>query len=52
MNNFKLYRKFKGGIWYKHYNTFQLSGLYFKYFWSNYNKINKFTKVIKIENYE
>jgi hypothetical protein len=51
LNNFKWYRKLKNGTWYKHQNTYQLSGLIFNYFWARYGEINRYTKVIKIEKY-
>jgi len=40
LRKLKLYRKLKGGVWYKHKNT-----------WARYGELNRFTKVIKIENY-
>ncbi len=48
----KWYRKFIGGTWYKHENTFQLPGLWFDYFWTNrYGQINRYTKVTEVEDY-
>lgn len=49
MSRFKWYRKLRGGNWYKHYNTFQLHGLYFTYFWARYGELNRFTEVKEIE---
>lgn len=51
LSRYKWYRKLKGGIWYKHENTFQLPGLIFDYFWTRYGEINRFSKVTEIENY-
>ena len=48
---FKFYRKWKGGIWYKHQNTYQLPGLLGEFFWFRQEKINRYTKFILIENY-
>lgn len=47
----KFYRKLKGGIWYKHQNTYQLPGLFGEFFWFRQEKINRYTKCILIENY-
>ena len=47
----KFYRKWKGGIWYKHQNTYQLPGLLGEFFWFRQEKINRYTKFILIENY-
>lgn len=52
LSDFKWYRKFRGGVWYKHQNTFQLRGLIFDYFWARYGELNRYTKVSKIENYD
>ena len=49
LNNFKWYRKYKGGDWFKHLNTFQLPCLYFISFWARYGEINRFTKVTEVE---
>lgn len=52
LSKFKWYRKRKGGIWYKHQNTYQLPGLTFSYFWTNeYGTINRYTKVVETEDY-
>ena len=51
LSGFKWYRKLIGGIWYKHKNTYQLPGLYFDYFWAQYPKINRYSDVVDIENY-
>lgn len=51
LGKYKWYRKLAKTIWYKHRNTYQLSGLIFSSFWAKYGEINRFTKVIKIENY-
>lgn len=52
LNNFKWYRKLKGGYWYKHQNTYQLPGLIFDYFWAQYGEINRFTTMTKTEFYK
>lgn len=49
---FKWYRKWKGGTWYKHENTYQLQGLIFDFFWARYGELNRFTKVTETESYE
>lgn len=41
LNNFKWYRKLKGGSWYKCFYTYQVVN----------GKLNRFTKVIETENY-
>ena len=51
LNGFKQYRKWRKGNWYKHQNTYQLSGLIFNYFWARYGELNRYTKVIKTEEY-
>jgi hypothetical protein len=51
LSDFKSYRRFRKGIWYKHYNLYQIPGLYFTYFWARYPKINGFSEVRVIEDY-
>ena len=51
LHRFKWYRKYIGGTWYKHKNTYQLPLTYFDYFWAMYPKINRYTDVIEQENY-
>jgi hypothetical protein len=52
MKNFKWCRKWLGGNWYKHENTFQLQCLYFDYFWVRYGEINRYTKVVEVERWQ
>lgn len=50
MNRFKFWRKLKGGVWYKHsFTTYEL-GIWGE-FWARYGKINRYTDVVKIEEY-
>jgi len=51
LSKYKWYRKYKKGLWYKHQNTFQLSCLFFDYFWSKYGEINRYTEVVEIEHW-
>lgn len=52
LTRLKWFRKYLGGTWYKHKNTYQLRGLIFDYFWTNkYGEINRFTKVVEVEKY-
>jgi len=51
MSRFKWYRKWRGGRWYKHENTYQLPGLLFTSFWARYGEINRYTKVVDIEDF-
>ena len=51
LENYRFYRCFSGGIWYKHSMSGELLGCYGN-FWARYNKLNRYTDVIKIENYE
>lgn len=46
-----LYRYYKGGKWYKHEMSGELPNCYGS-FWANYGKINRYTNIIKTENYE
>lgn len=55
LKNFKWYRKLQGGVWYKHQyikDALQLTLNPGDTFWARYANVNKFSKVIKIENYE
>ena len=52
LHRFKWYRKYIGGLWYKHKNNYQLSGLFFNYFWAQYPKINRYTDVVESEHYK
>jgi len=54
MKKFKWFRKWKGGIWYKHKFTNDATQLTLsegKTFWANYGEINRYSKVIEIETY-
>lgn len=51
LENYRWYRAFCGGIWYRHRNAYELPGLYFDYFWARYGKINRYTFVDLVENY-
>lgn len=48
-DNFKFFRKFIGGKWYRH----ELNGQIPIYgtFWARYGTINRYTKVIETEDY-
>ena len=53
--NFKWYRKYRKGVWYKHEFTrdaLELSCTFVGFFWSRYSDINRYSKVIKTEKYE
>lgn len=54
-SNYAVYRKKKGGVWYKHIFTndaYEL-GIFSKgTFWARYGWLNRYTKVIDIEEYE
>lgn len=49
-SDFRLYRYYKGGIWYKHKMNGELPNCYGSY-WAKYGKINRYTDIVKIENY-
>jgi hypothetical protein len=51
LNNFKLYRWLKGGIWYQYYPDLNCC-TYMKFWTQNKNSIAKHEKIIKIEDYE
>lgn len=54
LGDFKWYRKLKKGNWYKHQFTRDAQELTFtegKTFWARYNKINRYSIIVKIENY-
>ena len=53
ISKFKLWRKFKGGIWYKHKFTRDANELSFtqgKTWWAKYGNINRYSYVIQVEN--
>jgi hypothetical protein len=52
--DFKWYRKWRGGVWYKHEFTdyaMQISLPPCSTFWARYGKINRYTDVIETEDY-
>lgn len=54
LSRFKWFRKLKGGVWYKHAFTKDASELTLPTgveFWAIYSKINRYSDVIEIENY-
>lgn len=50
LDRFRVYRAYKGGIWYKHQLNGELPNCYGT-FWANYGKINRYTDIIKTEDY-
>lgn len=50
LGQFRLFRCLVGGVWYKHASTGQLPGLYGS-FWSRTPPCNRYTAVIKTEDY-
>lgn len=50
INNFKVVRRLKGGIWYKHrFNSnWNADGIWF---WARFGNVSRFTDVIEIEDY-
>lgn len=53
-SNFRFYRKLKGGVWYRHIFTndaLEISIIPSGNFWAQYGKLNRYTKVVKIEEY-
>ena len=55
MNNFNWYRRFKGGVWYQHQFTQYAQWICSTWtgkFWVGYGEINKYSNVIKEENYD
>lgn len=54
MNKFKLFRKIKGGLWYKHQFTKDAEELTFSQgetWWARYSKLNRYSNVIAVEQY-
>ena len=54
LDNFKWYRKWRGGIWYKHQFTsdaLELSVTFIGEWWARYGEINRYSRVMKTENY-
>lgn len=52
--DFKWYRKWRGGVWYKHEFTndaMQISLPPCSTFWARYGKINRYSDVTETENY-
>lgn len=52
--DFKWYRKWQGGVWYKHeftHDAMQITLPPCSTFWARYGKINRYTDVIKTEDY-
>lgn len=52
--NFRWYRKLRKGNWYKHQFTKDAEQITFasgKTWWARYGEINRYSKVIKKENY-
>lgn len=53
-NNYKWYRKWRKGVWYKHKFTndaLDLSITFQGAFWARYGKINRYSDVIQTETY-
>ncbi len=51
----KIYRRLKKGTWYKHKLTNDASEICLcpgVTFWARYNKLNRYTDVVKVETYE
>ena len=51
LNNFKWYRRFKGGIWYKYYPDLNCCS-YMTFWTQDKTSLAKHEKIIKTENYE
>ena len=54
VTNFKWWRKWQGGVWYKHeftHDAMQISLPPCSSFWARYGKINRYTDVIETEDY-
>ncbi len=51
IEDFRLYRYYKGGTWYKHEMSGELPGCYGS-FWADYGKLNRYTNVVKKEIYK
>ena len=54
MKRYKFWRKFKGGVWYKHIFTRDANELSFpkgRTWWARYGKINRYSDVIETEDY-
>ncbi len=55
MKIFKWFRKYKGGVWYKHeftLDSMDISIIPFQTFWARYGELNRYTKVIKTEEWK
>lgn len=50
LNNFKWYRKWRGGRWFLHRTSTHLPGEHTE-FWSRKRQVNRYTKIQKIEYY-
>jgi len=50
LDKFRVYRAYKGGIWYNHQLNGELPNCYGT-FWAKYGKINRYTDIIKTEDY-
>lgn len=54
MSVFKWFRKLKGGVWHKHQFTIDAGQIMLpvgNVFWARYGELNRYTKVISVENY-
>ncbi len=54
MSVFRWFRKLKGGVWYKHQFTIDAGQIMLpvgNVFWARYGELNRYTKVISVENY-
>lgn len=54
LNGFRIYRKLRKGIWYKHQFTQDALELSFSFtgsWWARYGKINRYSDVVKTETY-
>ena len=55
LSNFRWYRKYRGGTWYRHAFTKDASELTFSEgneFWARYPDINRYSKVLYFEVYQ
>lgn len=51
--NFKFYRKYKGGIWYKHQFTEDANNIgLIGTFWARFSKNNRYTEILETEFYD
>lgn len=54
LSNFRFYRKLRKCIWYKHQFTndaSELSSTFIGTWWALYDKINRYSDIVKIEDY-